>query len=394
MSTGPDAPIAAPASALAVAFVRALRREGVTVPMSSAISFSEALASVGLGERDPAYWAGRATLVRRREDVETYDRLFAAFWESRATGRMERSETTAITLAIDSDEEDDPDDDSTVDPPDDDERLEMRFSRVEVLRNKDFADYAPDELDEARRLMERFRLVGEPRRSLRLTPGDGHRPDLRRTVRSALASDGEPIRRHWRRRSVKPRRLVLLLDVSGSMEPYARALVRFAHAAVVGRQRVEVFALGTRLTRITRELSERDPDTAVNRAGRTVVDWSGGTRIGDGLREFNDRWGQRGMARGAIVVILSDGWDRGDPEVLDEQMTRLRRLAHRLVWVNPLKVTPGYAPLARGMATALPHLDDFVEGHSVEALERLASVISGRSTRRERPGLGQTEART
>jgi uncharacterized protein with von Willebrand factor type A (vWA) domain len=176
--------------------------------------------------------------------------------------------------------------------------------------------------------------------------------------------------------------LVLLLDVSGSMEPYARALVRFAHAAVVGRQRVEVFALGTRLTRITRELSERDPDTAVNRAGRTVVDWSGGTRIGDGLREFNDRWGQRGMARGAIVVILSDGWDRGDPEVLDEQMTRLRRLAHRLVWVNPLKVTPGYAPLARGMATALPHLDDFVEGHSVEALERLAAVISGRSARR------------
>ncbi len=159
MSTGPDAPIAAPASALAVAFVRALRREGVTVPMSSTVSFSEALASVGLSERDPAYWAGRATLVRRREEVDIYDRLFAAFWESRATGRMERSETTAITLAIDSDEDDDQDDDSTVDQPDDEERLEMRFSRVEVLRHKDFADYAPDELDEARRLMERFRLV-------------------------------------------------------------------------------------------------------------------------------------------------------------------------------------------------------------------------------------------
>ncbi len=391
MSTGPDAPIAAPASTLAVAFVRALRRAGVPVPTTSTVSFSEALASVGLAERDPAYWAGRATLVRRREDVDTYDRLFAAFWESTGFQRSQPSEADSITLAVDTDEDDSDDDSSTL-PPDDEERLEMRFSRVEVLRHKDFADYDADELDEARRLMARFRLVGEPRRSLRLTPGDGHRPDLRRTVRAALAADGEPIRRHWRRRSEKPRRLVLLLDVSGSMEPYARALVRFAHAAVVGRQRVEVFALGTRLTRITRELSERDPDTAVNRAGQTVVDWSGGTRIGDGLREFNDRWGQRGMARGAIVVVLSDGWDRGDPAVLDEQLTRLKRLTHRLVWVNPLKVTPGYAPLARGMATALPHLDDFVEGHSVDALDRLGEIISGRSARRGARRLDQTES--
>jgi len=176
--------------------------------------------------------------------------------------------------------------------------------------------------------------------------------------------------------SQRPRRVVLICDVSGSMEPYARALVRFLHAAVVGRTQVEAFALGTRLTRITRELSSRDPDVAIAAAARRVVDWSGGTRIGDGLREFNDRWGVRGMARGAVVVILSDGWDRGAPEVLAEQMARLARVAHRVVWVNPLKATPEYAPLARGMAAALPHVDEFVEGHSLAALEDLVSVIA------------------
>jgi uncharacterized protein with von Willebrand factor type A (vWA) domain len=172
------------------------------------------------------------------------------------------------------------------------------------------------------------------------------------------------------------RRLVLVLDVSGSMEPYARALLRFTHAAVAGRQKVEAFALGTRLTRITRELSSRDPDRALTRATDRVVDWSGGTRIGACLQQFNDEWGVRGMARGAIVVILSDGWDRGDPDQLAEQMARLSRVAFRIVWVNPLKVTPGYAPLARGMAAALPYVDDFVEGHSIEAMDTLARVIS------------------
>jgi uncharacterized protein with von Willebrand factor type A (vWA) domain len=164
------------------------------------------------------------------------------------------------------------------------------------------------------------------------------------------------------------------------MEPYARALLRFVHAAVAGRQRVEAFALGTRLTRVTRELATRDPDRALRQAGDRVADWSGGTRLGEGLRRFNDLWGVRGMARGAIVVVMSDGWDRGDTEVLAEQMARLHRVAHRVVWVNPLKVTPGYAPLARGMAAALPYVDDFVEGHSVAALEELARVISATGT--------------
>jgi len=168
---------------------------------------------------------------------------------------------------------------------------------------------------------------------------------------------------------------VLLCDVSGSMQPYARALLRFLHAAVVGRGRVEAFALGTRLTRITRELSSRDPDAALSGAARAVLDMAGGTRLGEGLRAFNDRWGVRGMARGAVVVVLSDGWDRGDPAALAGQMARLHRVAFRVVWVNPLKASPGYAPLARGMAAALPYVDAFVEGHSLASLEQLVEVI-------------------
>ena len=163
------------------------------------------------------------------------------------------------------------------------------------------------------------------------------------------------------------------------MEPYARALLRFAHAAVSARSRIDAFALGTRLTRLTRELSRRDPDEALSRAAAAIEDYSGGTRLGEGLRRFNDEWGVRGMARGAVVVILSDGWDRGEPGELGEQMARLGRVAHRVVWVNPLKATPGYAPLARGMAAALPHVDAFVEGHSVDALDRLSAVVAGES---------------
>jgi uncharacterized protein with von Willebrand factor type A (vWA) domain len=176
--------------------------------------------------------------------------------------------------------------------------------------------------------------------------------------------------------STRPRRVVLLADVTGSMEPYSRAIVRFAHVAVAARARVEAFTLGTRLTRLTRELTTRDPDLALARASAAVPDWSGGTRLGEALRRFNDQWGVRGLARGAVVVILSDGWDRGEPDELAEQMARLRRVAHRVVWVNPLKASPGYEPLARGMAAALPFVDEFVEGHSLDSLEELARIIA------------------
>jgi uncharacterized protein with von Willebrand factor type A (vWA) domain len=315
-------------------------------------------------------------LIRRPEDVAVYDRAFRVFWDDVAAPDLiaEEPEPLKITLAVDEGGDDTFPEQAA---PSDEKTIELRFSATEVLRQKDFADYDDDELAEAHRLMGRLRFVGSPRRSLRLERASRRtpRPDIRRTVRAALRTEGEPMRRHFRAPATRFRRLVLLLDVSGSMEPYARALLRFVQAAVAGRRRVEAFALGTRLTRLTRELGSRDPDRALRQAAHRVLDWSGGTRLGDGLRQFNDEWGVRGMARGAVVVILSDGWDRGDPEALSREMQRLGRVAHRIIWVNPLKVTPGYAPLARGMSAALPYVDRFVEGHSLAALDRLAEIL-------------------
>ena len=185
---------------------------------------------------------------------------------------------------------------------------------------------------------------------------------MRATVRAALGTGGEVVRRPRRSPSERPRKVVLLCDVSGSMDPYAQALTRFLHVAVAEGGRVEAFALGTRLTRITRQLSSRDPEAALAAVADAVLDRSGGTRLGEGLRRFNDEWGMRGAARGAVVVVISDGWDRGDPQQIAEEMARLRRVAHRIVWVNPLKATPGYEPLARGMAAALPYVDELLAG--------------------------------
>lgn len=367
------------AARIAVAFTRVLRGAGLKVPTSCTHTFAEALCAVGMDDRDGVYWSGRATLARRPEDIEVFDRAFQVFFEHRtSTIDAEDDDPLSITIAIDAEDDDGDDDGPEAADANDDPTIELRFSATEVLRHKDFAHYSSDELALAQELMSELRLVGSPRASLRLGPSARQtaRPDIRRTMQAAIRAGGEPLERHHRRPRTRLRRLVLLLDVSGSMEPYARALLRFVHAAVAGRQKVEAFALGTRLTRITRELDSRDPDVALAAAAERVVDWSGGTRLGDGLRAFNDEWGVRGLARNSIVVVLSDGWDRGDPDTLAEQMERLHRVTHRLVWVNPLKVTPGYAPLARGMAAALPHLDAFVEGHSVAAMEELCDVIS------------------
>ena len=359
---------------IAARFAGALRDRGLDVPLGSVTTFVDALAVVGVERERDVYWAGRATLVRRPEDVAVYDRVFAAFWRDGDTSAPSLLPPERVTLALD---------DGIVADDADGARHEgrtiaVRWSPRETLRQKDFARCSHAELDEAHRLMADLRLSGALRHSRRLRRSRraGGRPDLRRTVRKALRSGGEPLRRVFLEPSARPRRIVLLCDVSGSMDAYARELLRFLHVAVAGRTRVEAFAVGTRLTRLTRQLSTRDPDAAMAAAAGSVADWSGGTRLGEGLRAFNDQWGIRGMARGAVVVVLSDGWDRGDPEVLAEQMARLRRVAHRIVWVNPLKATPGYAPLARGMAAALPYVDELVEGHSLAALERLAEVIA------------------
>lgn len=362
---------------MAVAFARVLRGAGIVAPVDSVVSFVDALHRVGIGERDRVYWAGRATLVRRPEDFDTFNRAFAVFWDSHAANVVE-AETETIRIAIATDEGEASTDTDSTTQNDADITIALRWSAMESLREKDFAQYTDEELHLARELMSRLRLAGPRRKSLRLRAAQGTHsiPDLRRTVRSSLRSGGEPIRRYWRQPDDKLRRLVLLLDVSGSMEPYSRAFLRFVHAAVAGRQRVEAFTFGTRLTRLTKELSTRNPDEAITRASRNVSDWSGGTRLGDCVRTFNNDWGVRGLARGSIVVILSDGWDRGDPALLGAEMERLRRAAFRVIWVNPLKVTKGYAPLAKGMAAALPHVDDFVEGHSIDALDRLCRAIS------------------
>jgi uncharacterized protein len=361
-----------------VGFARVLRSVGLRVSTSSTLAFVDALGQVGLDERGPVYWSGRATLVHRPEDIPLYDAAFAAWWEQRVA--MPRAggepEPPPVTLALDTaDDEGGGDDDA--DPSGDVQSV--RFSRVEVLTDKDFAECTPAELDELTRLMAGLRFTTHLRRSRRLVPvrGRGERPDLRRTIRWALRHQGEPLRLAYRSSAQRPRRLVLLLDVSGSMESYARALIRFQHAAVVSRSRVEAFTLGTRLTRLTRQLGTRDPDAALRSAAPAVRDWSGGTRLGETLRAFNDQWGIRGLGRGAVVVVLSDGWDRGDAEVLGEEMARLHRVTHRLIWVNPLKASPGYAPLAAGMAAALPHVDHFVEGHAFTSLEQLARLIAG-----------------
>ena len=371
------APAASPAD-IAVAFTQVLRGLGLSVPTSCTHTFAAALCETGLNDRNTTYWVGRSTLVRRMEDIALYDRAFAVFFEGRRSDGVEEPvEELTISIAVDTDDTDDGDESDDADG-NDDEVIELRFSATEILRHKDFADYSPDELAHAHELMTHLRLIGAPRASLRQGPTARRTsmPDIRRTVRSAIRAGGEPIERHHLAPTPRLRRLVLLLDVSGSMEPYARGLLRFVHAAVAGRQKVEAFALGTRLTRITRELTSRDPDTALRAAGERVTDWSGGTRLGSGLRQFNDEWGVRGLARNSIVVILSDGWDRGEPEQLSAEMERLQRVTHRLIWVNPLKVTPGYAPLARGMAAALPYVDRFVEGHSVAAMEELTRVIA------------------
>jgi hypothetical protein len=364
------------AERMAVAFARVLRGAGLDVPVGSVVAYAEALGALGIGQQSGVYWAGRTTLVRRIEDVPIYDRVFAIFWLRRTGDALATDvEEEHLTLLLDDEDMPEGEEGEALEERD---VVTVRFSAHEVLRHKDFAAYSRAELDEARRLMSDLRLAGalRPSRRKRQSLRAKGRPDLRRTVRAALRSGGEPVRRKWVDNDVRPRRLVLLCDVSGSMEPYARALMRFLHAAVIGRTKVEAFALGTRLTRLTRQLTSRDPDAALAAAAEEVVDWSGGTRLGEGLRAFNDRYGQRGMARGAIVVILSDGWERGDPEVMAEQMQRLSRVAYKIVWVNPLKASPGYAPLARGMAAALPYIDDFVEGHSLAALQELAEVIS------------------
>jgi uncharacterized protein with von Willebrand factor type A (vWA) domain len=266
----------------------------------------------------------------------------------------------------------------TVEEPGTGEEASIRIvaSPVEVLRRRSFAELSEVELERVARLIRRLAVGAPAHRTRRTRPAAaGPRFDLRRTLRRSLRTHGEPFDRAWRARTSRKRPLVLILDVSGSMSPYSRALVQFGYAAMAAGRRVEVFVFGTRLTRVTRTLRRRDPRAALREIGTQVEDWAGGTRIGESLKALLDGWSQRAALRGAVVVLCSDGLERGDPELLRSQMAGLHRLSHRLVWVNPLKESPRYEPLARGMAAALPSVDVFVSGHNVESLEELGRVL-------------------
>ncbi|MEG3586317.1 MAG: VWA domain-containing protein [Actinomycetota bacterium] len=360
---------------LAQSFVTYLRVMGIEVPIASTIVFHEALGKIGIHERDNVYWAGRTTLLSQPNDIPIYDEAFQSFWEGSIQIEIaERSEATQLQSVADSQMELEEIEDGI----NDDNIISLKYSRSEVLSKKDFALYSDEELDEVYDLMKSIELIGGQRQSRRriATSKQSEHPDLKKMMKSSFRTGGEPIERHFTRRGEKTRQIVFLLDVSGSMESYARALLRFIQAAVVGRRRVEAFTLGTQLTRITKELSDRDLDAALTHASQSVADWSGGTRLGETFQEFINNWGQRGMGRGSTIVVLSDGWDRGDANVMTEQMGRLSRISHQIIWMNPLKASPGYEPLAQGMAAALPFIDKFIEGHSLESLSELAELLT------------------
>ena len=335
-----------------VRFGRALRAAGLPVGPDRVTSFSRAAALLPPGE---LYWAGRATLLSRPEQIEVYDALFAAFF-----GPPTPSPEPPIRVRVEMEAE-----------------ADMGLaSAVEMLKEKSFSHCSRDELSQLAELMSRIDLSVPRRRTRRRETARAGTPDLRRTLRRSFRTGGEPLERAWRRRRKRPRRLVLLLDVSGSMDAYSRALVMFAHAALRSDRRWEAFCFGTRLTRVTRQLEGSDADAALGRAAAEVVDWDGGTRIGESLKRFLDEYGHSGLARGAVVVLCSDGLEVGDPELLAEQMARLHRLAYRVVWLNPLQEDPSYEPLARGMKAALPHVDHFASGHSLASLEEVGAALS------------------
>lgn len=360
-----------------VGFARTLRAAGVDATPGRVQALVDALAVLDPTSRPHLYWAGRASLCASRDDVERYDRAFEAYFAGEAPHERLRAIAPPRTSSLrpslaDALPSDGAEDDASVPVavPD--------ASGAEQLRHRDFAAMGEAERAMVDRLLERLRLPGEVRRTRRHRPGGTRALDRRRILRSVLRQGGEPGRLHRRERRYRPRRVVLVVDVSGSMSAYATALLRFAHAASArGAAPTEVFTLGTRLTQVTAELGHRDPDTAMAAVSRAVPDWSGGTRLGPLLKELLDRWGQRGLVRGAVVVVLSDGWERGDVALLEQQMGRLSRLAHRVVWANPRQAREGFEPTAAGLAAALPHVDDFVSGHSIAALEELAEVVLG-----------------
>ncbi len=357
-------------------FARALRMAGVSADRTRLATSIAALAEIDLLDIDEVYWATRLSVCSEPDDLPRFDAVFDRWFRGSApalpglpllppAARM--AQVRPLAAGTDGDGEGD------------DDVLAVAASDLEILRHHDVAELSEHEREEVYRMIALLAPRVATRRSLRWTPRGREHIDVQRTVRQLLRDGGEPGALRYDHRRAKPRRLVLLLDVSGSMAPYADVLLRFAHAAVrVAPATTEVFTVSTRLTRITRQLRIRDPGLALRAAAAAVPDWSGGTLLGETLRAFLDRWGQRGTARRAVVVIASDGWERGDAALLGEQAARLARLAHAIIWVNPHRGKSGFAPETAGMMAVLPHIDELVAGHSFDALRRVADVIRRR----------------
>ena len=359
-----------------VTFGRVLREVGIEVGPGRVVDAVHGLGAVDLTRQEDVYFALRQTLVSRHDELELFDRAFVACFMRgpiaplvREKQRRKLADRTVATLGSDADG----DDAEIVGEP-----VELGASAHELLREKDFAEMTAEEFERARRLLLVIARSRPRRTSRRLTPDPrGDRLDMRRLIRRSLRCGGDPVEQPWKVRKEVPRKLVVLCDVSGSMDAYARALLLFLHAMVGAGRGVEAFGFGTRLTRLTGDLATRDPEAALARATASDVDWGSGTRIGASLKEFNDLYGRRALSRGAVVVIVSDGWEREGPEEVGREMARLARAAYAVVWVNPLKGNPEYQPLAGGMRAALPFVDRFLSGHNLRSLDELAAVVRG-----------------
>jgi uncharacterized protein with von Willebrand factor type A (vWA) domain len=363
--------------ALVGALSRRLHDAGLPVPPARAADVARALTLVRPVSRGTLYWTIRSVVVTEDTQVKVFDAVFAEVFGGGSDDEPE-VELEDVTTVPDWQNDEAPGSTSGDDDESEQEIPLTIASADEVLRTKRFDALAPDELAELYRLMTALELATPLRRTRRYEKRRrGERIDLRRTLRGSLRTGGDPVRLRRRRRRVVPRRLVLLCDISGSMEPYARAYLQFLACAAGCGPNAEAFAFATRLTRLTRALRSRNPERAIQRAAAAAPDWSSGTRIGEALRAFNDRHGRRGMARGAVVVILSDGWERGDPALVGRELERLSRLAYRIVWVNPRMAADAFSVRAGGMVAALPHIDALVSGHSFAALREVTEAIAG-----------------
>lgn len=367
-------------------FGRVLRGLGLDVNPGRMLDLCDALAYVQIGRKADFYYTARSLLCHRLEDLPRFDQAFQLFWRKpqegwdvnlaalmRPKARRKPILKAPPLKAPEAEADGDPEDPQA--PPI--IELTMTYSAAEILRHKDFAEMTADELQAIREVMAHMVWQLGLRRTRRLRAGAGPRLDFRRTIRHNMRYGGEVLWWAERTPKYKPRPLVVLADISGSMERYTRLLLHFIYSLTFGLdQPVESFVFGTQLTRITRALRHRDVDQALKEVGHVVNDWSGGTRIGECLKHFNFEWGRRVLGRGAVVLIISDGWDRGEPELLSKEMARLKRNCHRLVWLNPLLGSEDYEPLTRGMQAALPHVHDFLPVHNLASLEDLAMRLA------------------